>query len=228
MGLFDLFSKKESSSSRDPNSAAVRLSGFIEMRLQVSSMNEELLFMAILAELRGNDAVLEEYAGGGEIDKENPIPVKMRGYSPYTKNAASMEATVSAGPDRIWFAENITDIKIGNERMFFRLNTQTDGTAVYSVDGTIVKAPCRILNISAGGALIICGRAFAPGTKLLLKFRLVPDGEDYSIFSRVLRNIAKKNEKPKYGCQFVDIKESVQDMIIKDIFTLELKKRGRL
>ena len=88
------------------------------------------------------------------------------------------------------------------------------------------EKPCKLLNISVGGARVRSEYQYHEGDKFLLKVRLLEDRPESAMFCQVLRVIAKENEQFEYGCQFLELTEEDQEKIMQNIFAAQRQKRG--
>ena len=89
------------------------------------------------------------------------------------------------------------------------------------------EKPCKMLNISVGGACISSEHKYYAGDKFLLKVKLMEDRPESAMFCQVLRVTEKEDDKFEYGCQFLELTEADQDQITQNIFAVQLQKRGR-
>ena len=213
MKLFDLFGKK----TKEAPSPAVEEDGddlevYSGMRVEVTTMEGSLLFVAKLQGLRGSKAELHQYS---ETEREvtEPLPVKIRGYSDHARKAVYMEGVIAPASRHVWDVTELTVSRVSNDRAFFRLDTNLDATAM--------------LNISVGGAYIVSTYRYHENDKFLLKVRLIEDQPESALFCRVLRAVEKENQKFEYGCQFIEITEADQEKIIQNIFATQRQRRGR-
>lgn len=89
------------------------------------------------------------------------------------------------------------------------------------------EKPCRLLNISIGGAYISSEARYHDGDKFLLKVRLLEDRPESIMFSQVMRVIEKDGAGFEYGCRFLELTETDQDQITQNIFAAQKQKAGR-
>ena len=116
---------------------------------------------------------------------------------------------------------------MGNDRAFFRLETNLDATATMFSGLAMGEKPCKLLNISIGGASVGSAYRYHEGDKFLLKVRLLEDRPESVMFTQIVRVIAKDEEKFEYGCRFLELTEADQEQITKNIFAAQRQKRGR-
>ena len=185
------------------------------------------LFVAKLLGIRGNRAELHQYSEAAAFQGEPPLPVRIRGYSDRDRKAVYMEGLITPLPQNIWQVEELTISKVGNDRAFFRLETNLDATATMFSGLELGEKPCRLLNISVGGASIRSECRYHQGDKFLLKVKLLEDRPVSAIFSQVVRIIEKEGGKFEYGCQFLELTEEDQEKITQNIFAVQRQKRSR-
>lgn len=92
---------------------------------------------------------------------------------------------------------------------------------------TMGERPCRLLNISIGGACISSECRYYDGDKFLLKVRLLEDRPEFAMFSQVMRVIEKGDAGFEYGCRFLELTEADQEQITQNIFAAQRQKTRR-
>lgn len=195
------------------------------MRVEVTTHTGQILFVAKLLGLHGNKAELHQYSES-EITKDvESIHVRIRGYSDYERKAVYMEGVITPGPKHIWQVEELTVLRVGNDRAFFRLDTNLDATATMFSGLAMGERPCKLLNIGVGGASVGSEYRYHEGDKFLLKVRLLEDRTESAVFTRIVRIIEEDDGKFEYGCRFIELTD--QDQITRNIFAAQRKKRGR-
>ena len=204
MKLFDLFGKKTAplQESRENEEDPELYSG---MRVEVTNFDGRLLFGAKLANLQGTRAELYQYTEALLPTEEEPVRVRIRGFSDYERKAVYMEGTISPLPHRIWKVEELTVTKIGNDRAFFRLDTDLEASATSFSGLNAGERACRLLNISVGGARVSSEQQYWEGDKLLLTVKLLEDRDPSIMYCQVLRVIEKEGANTEYGCQFLEL-----------------------
>lgn len=128
-----------------------------------------------------------------------------------------MEGTLKQGKGSIWPVEGLTFIKSGNDRAFYRLNTDLDGSMILTEGAETEKEPCRLLNISVGGAYIRTEPALELGDRFFLQVKLHPDRDSSLILTEVCRIVEREDELFEYGCQFIELNEADRKQIIQAI-----------
>lgn len=228
MSLLDLFNKKAKArppqESKDANEDLDIYSG---MRVEVTTDTGQILFVAKLLGLHGNKAELHQYSESEMTEDAESIHARIRGYSDRERKAVYMEGVITPGPKHIWQVEELTVLRMGNDRAFFRLETNLEATATMFSGLAMGEKPCRLLNISVGGASVGSEYRYHEGDKFLLKVRLLEDRPESVMFAQVVRVIAKDEEEFEYGCRFLELTEADQEQITKNIFAAQRKKRGR-
>ena len=287
MRLFGLFGKgskeqpKENEQKTEENSQA-EITAYSGMRVEVTTFEGELLFVAKLVNLRENQAVLQQYseterskeilqqyteeeedgktqeAGSGanagpeslevvfarmlaeqaekekdseEEKQKEPLHVRIRGYNDHERKAVYMEGFITPEEKHTWKVEELTVTRIGNDRAFFRLETNLDAVVTTFGGFSAREQDCKMLNISVGGARILSEQLYHEGDKFLLKVKLLEDRPMSVMFCEVLRVFEREGSKYEYGCRFLELNEEDQDKITQNIFAAQLaerrKKRGQ-
>ena len=90
-------------------------------------------------------------------------------------------------------------------------------------EGKPIKA--LVLNLSGGGMRISVADFLNEEEEILINFVLEDEEETTQINGKVVREIERRGNNQIYGVQFVDIKESIRDKIIKKVFCQMRKQR---
>lgn len=196
------------------------------MRVEVTAFDGRMLFVAKLVGLHGNQAELHQYSETA-ISQEEPFPVRIRGYSDQDRKAVYMEGVIAPLPQNKWSVAELKVCRIGNDRAFFRLDTNLDATATMFSGLAIGEKPCKLLDISIGGAYIGSETRYHEGDKFLLKVRLLEDRPESAMFTQIVRVIEKGSAGFEYGCQFLELTEADQEQITQNIFVAQRQKRSR-
>lgn len=229
MSLFHFWGKKQDAPPKEAEKAAAEkeLDIYSGMRVEVTTDAGQVLFVAKLLMPHGNRVELHQYLGADIPEDAEPIHAHIRGYSDSERKAVYMEGVITPGPEHIWKVDELTVVRRGNDRAFFRLETDIDATATMFSGLAMGERPCKLLNISVGGACISSTSKYYVGDKFLLKAKLLEDRSESAIFSQVVRVIAKDNGMFEYGCQFLELTEDDQERITQNIFTSQRKTRVR-
>jgi hypothetical protein len=229
VNLLNLFNKKAKGQRPQEGKQAdstEELDIYSGMRVEVTTDKGQVLFVAKLLGLNGNKAELHQYSEYEAAEDAEALHVKIRGYSDYERKAVCMEGIITPSPRHIWKVEELTVVRIGNDRAFFRLETNLDAAITMFSGLTIGEKPCKLLNISIGGASVSSEYRYYEGDKFLLKVRLLEDRPESAMYAQVVRVIEKDEGKIEYGCQFLGLTEADQEQITQNIFAAQRKKRG--
>lgn len=229
MKLLDLFRKgpkaaENTNKEKDLGTADLKIASGI--RVEVTAFDGRLLFVAKLMNLHQNTAELHQYSEATLSQDTEPVHVRIRGYNDHERKAIYMEGTISPKPNHIWQVEDLAVTRAGNDRAFFRLSTDIEATATTFSGFSAGEKPCRLLNISVGGACIGSEFKYYKDDKFLLKVKLLEDRPPSAMFCQVLRIIEKEDNKFEYGCQFLEMTEDVESKITQNIFAFQRQKRG--
>lgn len=228
MKLFDLFGRrqKEQPPQRE-HEEDKELQIYSGMRVEVTAPDGRLLFVAQLRNLREKGAELYLYSESTLPPDSEPLPACIRGYNDHNRKAVYMEGVISPMPQNIWKVEELVVRRVGNDRAFFRLDTNLDATATMFSGLSMGERPCKLLNISVGGACITSETPYHEGDKFLLKVKLLADRPESVIYSEVMRIIHKDKDKVEYGCRFLELTEEDETKITQNIFTVQRQQRSR-
>ena len=229
MSLLNLFNKraKEQPPQEDKQANETEeLDVYSGMRVEVTADTGQVLFVAKLLGLHGNKAELHQYSEF-EVNKDvEAFHARIRGYSDYERKVVYMEGVITPGPKHIWQVEELATVYIGNDRAFFRLETNLNATATMFSGLTMGEKPCKLLNISIGGASIRSEYRYHEGDKFLLKVRLLEDRPESAMFAQIVRVVEKEEGTFEYGCQFLELTDADQGQITQNIFAVQRQKRG--
>lgn len=228
MGILDLFRGRPHEEAPQPAQSppSMDTADYAHMRVEVTAGDGQLLFVAKLMYPRGTTAELHQYTAAALPEDSEPVPVHIRGYHDHTKKAIYMTGVISPLPKHIWKVEELSVTRVGNDRAFFRLDTNLDASVTKFSGRNAGEQPCKLLNISVGGARISAVQRYWEGDKLLLNVRLFEDRDTSVMFCQVLRVIEKENAPYEYGCQFLELTEADEGKITQNIFALQRKMRG--
>lgn len=229
MGLLELFRKKDVDKKAPP--AAPEEDGleiYAGMRVEVTTFAGDLLFVAKLMCLHGTTAELHQYSETEEPQEDaEPVRVQIRGYHDRERKAIYMEGTISPLPKHVWRVEELVLVRVSNDRAFFRLDTNIDATATTFTGLNAGERPCKLLNISVGGACISSESSYGEGDKFLLKVKLLEDRDVSAMYCQVIRVIDRGEGRFEYGCRFLELNENEQEKITQNIFAVQRKQRGK-
>lgn len=198
-----------------------------DMRVEVTTLTGQLLFVAKLQNLNGDKAELHQYSETVISQDSKFILVRIRGYNDDEKKAVYMEGTIMPKEKYVWQVKDLIVTKIGNDRAFFRLKTDIEATATMFSGLQMGEKPCRLLNISVGGACISSQFVYHKDDKFLLKVKLLEDKPASVMYCQVLRVIERSETRYEYGCRFVELNEEDQESIVQNIFEAQRQKLER-
>lgn len=220
MSLFDLFRKKSEKNIKE-------LEIYAGMQVIVKALDGKMLFFAKLQELQEHAAVLYEYSATDKFQNIAiaPIPVKIRGYSDWERKVIFMDGNMFPLQKHTWQIDNLTIAKIENERAFPRFRTDIAGTVTAANGIKKAERPCKILNISLGGACIESEYRYYKGDTFLLKAKLLEDRPLSVMYCEILRVVEKDASRFEYGCRFIELTEADQTELAQTITLIAEKQQ---
>lgn len=229
MGLLDMFKShaNEPTFQLTKSGEFVDITAYANMQVEVTSLDGQLLFVARFMYPEGTTASLYQTSESALSSDTKPVKAHIRGYHSESKKAIYMEGIVSPRGAPIWRVENLSVDHMGNDRSFFRLDLNINASITkFGGQDAGDEFPCKLLNISVGGARIAATQRFYEGDRLLLHVRLPEAASNSVVFCRVLRIIERKDNLFEYGCQFLELTEADEDKITQSIFALQRKMRN--
>ncbi len=231
MGLLRFFKKsgktaRQAAAPPSPNT----LEEFVGagMRVEVATMEGRLLFAAKLTGVHRGRGKLVEYAGGRAVPHgAATLQVKIRGYNEQQEKAVHMEGFITPQPGHVWKVESLRLLEVSNNRAFFRMKTDLDGTVTSFTGMSAGERPCKLLNISVGGVRIRADRRYRDGDKFLLKVKLGEDRDPSTIFCQVLRTVELEGGGYEYGCRFLELSEADEAAITQSVYMFQRKTHTR-
>lgn len=225
MGLLDVFRKKEPEKALPVVEAEPEV--YAGMRVEVSTMNGIILFGGKMTYRQGTQADVAQYAQFGPMPEENSFPAQIRGYNERTRKAVLMEGVITAQPKHVWAVTELKVVRSGNERAFFRLDTDLDATiSILGRGFSVGEHPCKMLNISIGGACVRTDLQLHESDKLLLRVQLMEERDISLMFCQIVRVTDNGDGTFSYGCRFLELTENDEARITQNIFAAQRKKRG--
>ena len=219
MGLFDR--------RKDEDKKQENISEYTGMRIEVMDEDEDLLFVARSKVLWDGSMELTPITTPHIDEDTDYLYVTLRGYEESVRKAVHMEGDMVKRNDKEWRVSNVHVTGKDNDRNFFRQDTgSADGTVTPMKQTGISSNPCKIINISAGGACIQTDREFMVGDKLLLRANPLKDLELPTLIC-VVRRVTRRKGAYEYGCEFDNLRPSVEDAIAKSIMEMQRKRMRR-
>ena len=216
MGLFDLLIRRGDDEDDD-------LSQYTGMRMEVMTPDGKLLFAARSNVDLHNTLHLQPITVVRL--KGNYIPVTLRGYEESARMAVHMEGTLVANGD-IWDVEDVEIMGKENDRSFYRQDTGIDGEVMPMRQAGIRRIPCKILNVSAGGAGLFLPAEYRVGDRFLLQSKAL---EKWSITPLVceVRRVTKRKSGYECGCKFLELTPVKEDKIASAIMEMQRQRVKR-
>ena len=203
MGLFGLFGKKAGKAApAEKAEEGSFLEDYAGIEAAVTDTEGRLLFTAKLLGLEENHGDLHQLS--------------------------DLEGAISPTEDeRIWRVENLTLVKLENDRSYFRMDVSMDATLISVGRPGAEEEPCKLVNISVGGVRIASANQHQIGDRLLISVDLTPGKAPSTMLCQVLRIIGQDQDY-EYGCRFIELNDADEDRIMQIIFALQRKQSGRL
>jgi len=105
-----------------------------------------------------------------------------------------------------------------NKRRFIRYETNEDGELFYNDNE---KLPCKVMNLSLGGAMVSCERNISKEKEIFFKCDLIGNYE-IGVSTHIVRSIELKNGGYSFALEFEKV-DSQSEMILRKVL-LDLEK----
>ena len=125
-----------------------------------------------------------------------------------------LEGTLRAGPNNTWQAEHLELVKRPDSRASFRMDVDLEGAVCAPGQP---ERPCRLLNISTGGALVELESRHNVGDRLLLRVDLLPETHGRPLACQILRIDRRRHGCFVYGCRFLDLEAADENRVLRAI-----------
>ena len=218
MGLFDAFRKSPKERRvEEAHRRAMKeeLEVYSGMRVEATSEDGRVFFVARLLELRGDRAQLEPGADGSLMTRsDEPVKVTLRGYSSKEGRAVSMEGSVRVGIGKLWQVENLALLDSQTEhRVNVRVEIDIPGSFTVEGRSGVPEESCQLRNMGMGGACLISQARRDVGDKLRLRIGA-------PLTCQILRIDARKAGSFVYGCRFADVDEETERRLFRAMYAL--------
>lgn len=202
-----------------------------EMTVEVLTMENRLNFLGRVDSFR-NGAVILRDAKGDELpiamyNKE----VKLRFFQ--GEGNTVLYGKVCGSTKLIWKVDRLENKFIKEQRAFFRqrISLKTEGVCsrrAYNKVKATRPAPCQVLDVSAGGVLIVSEMEYDVNDHLSISgVHLVEGADAFSFICQVRRVGEKEPGGIRYGCQFETMPPKEQDRLLRAIFTVQREEIRR-
>ena len=225
MGLFDSFRKKGTPAAAAKAGGGAFPELYAGMKAEVLTEGNSLIFVGTLDGLSGTAAEVHAESAGVIPQTVYNRPVKLRCFR-RNGETFTLIGNVTQNTAKFWRIVGLKKVQTSENRNFFRQNTGVDG---FLAPGSLLsdrKSPCKILDVSAGGARVQTERLFAKNATFQLEASLLPEEKPFHVTCKVVRvsirsapgSVTKRYE---YGCQFVDMPPREQERLLQSIFVLQ-------
>ena len=228
MGLFkSLLNRSEKKSSSHKSNFPDLYTG---MKAEVMTPANVLIFVGKLRLMNGGDILEVRAESGGYVPRAlYNQPVKLRVFH-RDGSSSTLNGNVRGNSFDFWRIEQLAHLQGGgeNNREFFRQNTGVEGWVYPITSSKGQRFPCRVLDISGGGARVVTSKLFELGGTFRLEVSVIPDQPPFTVTCQVTRTLVRSrpgssSRKLEYGWQFVELSPRDEERIMKTVFALQRK-----
>lgn len=138
----------------------------------------------------------------------------------------TLDGSVGPNAPNFWRVERLRLPRTAQHRESFRQQSGTDGLIYLAKTLQGQKRPCKVLDISGGGARVVTKALFKPQDVFYLSVALLPEEPSFTLpclVKRVQNHAKSDGQTFSYGCQFQDLPPQEQERLVQAIFTLQRK-----
>lgn len=188
--------------------------------VEVLSVENHLFFVATVHILDRDHIELREETEAYVPQAEYNMRVKVRAFRS-SERVIALYGQICGSSASFWRVDRLEAIKTPEKRDFFRQNIRLEAQIRGMQDSK--SQPCRLLDISAGGALVRCQEDFRAGQLVrLIGVHLTP-GEDAYNFTCRIQRVQPSEGSTDYGCRFVQMNSKDEDRLMRSILILQRK-----
>lgn len=197
-----------------------------DMTVEVLSLENRLVFVGKVESYRNGAMVIRE-AKGNELpmalyNKE----IKLRFFR--ERGNLVLNGKVCGSTKLIWKVDRLSKMFTKEQRAFFRqgISPDTGGRCsrrAYQGKMGTRPAPCRVLDISAGGILISSQEEYEVNNRLAITAVYLTKTEEPFTFNCQVRRVCEPDSHGfrRYGCKFESLTPKEQDRLLRAIFAVQ-------
>lgn len=195
------------------------------MAVEVLSLENSLIRVTRVESYQNGAVILRDAKGDNLPRMVYNQELKLRFF--HNGEGTLLLGRICGSTDQIWKVDRMESKFFKEQRAFFRQRMTTRALGKChrrSARGVVAKEgyPCRVLDVSAGGLLLLSGEIFALGDRLVITgLELTPSMEPFTFQCQVRRAGARERGLVRYGCQFEALRPREQDRLLKAIFTVQ-------
>lgn len=221
-----------SEQTTEKNSAAPKLQMAVGTKVEVFDGSPEILFIGVVEDSGPGYAQVASAKGDEVPAVIFGSTVQLRSSLPGGKKQLVTGVIAGSSP-YFWRLEELEGRIFQDNRQTYRQDISIDAKVLSTKDRLTDAVPCRVMNISEGGAQFSSKRAFVKGEEIcLMDLRLTGTGGAFSLIAQILRVVPGETPRQPYtyGCQFIDMKRRDQERLVEEIFVVQnemLRKKNR-
>lgn len=196
------------------------------MVVEVLTLNNQLTFVGKVERYSSSGTVTIRESSGLELppvlyNKE----IKLRFFQ--GEKTLVLHGKICGSTQWMWKLDQLENKFVTEKRAFFRqhVSTATPASCTHRMGKKKGTAPCKILDVSAGGLLISSREEYENGEELSINnASIVEEVEPFSFQCKVRRVGEKEVGVRPYGCQFTSLPPKEQDRLLRAIFIAQRKE----
>lgn len=195
------------------------------MRVDVMTMENHLLFVGRLQLLSGGCVELRRDAGGSLPQVLYNSKIRIQGIHRDSEPFLLVGAVKKSCWD-FWQVGDLEVLQNRECRRSFRQKTDLEARVMPKArvrDVGRVAAPCKVLDVSAGGVRILTKNVYDTGESFVLEVPLLPKERPFVLTCEVVHVTARKHYNFEYGCKFEALESGERQRLTRAIYAIQKK-----
>lgn len=195
------------------------------MAVEVLSLENRLIRVTRVESCQNGAVILRDAKGDNLPRMVYNQELKLRFFQ--GTESTLLQGKICGSTDQIWKVDRLERKFAREQRAFFRqrISTNVLGKCYRRPSrGTVLPegAPCRVLDVGAGGLLLASAESFVLGERLIVaQVQLTRAMDPFTFQCQVRRAGGREGGLIRYGCQFEALRPKDQDRLLQAIFTVQ-------
>lgn len=190
--------------------------------IEVSTLNNILLCLGYGRLNKDNELEIKDRRGNNLPYVIYNTNVKVKGITK-NKNTFIAKGKITGSSPKIWRIGELQLLADKENRQFIRQIINRNGQVIYIRLSNLDRYECKIVDISAGGALIALSKQYIkPDSKIEVIFKGLR--EELTLPCKVIR-VETDIHGYRYGCQFEKMSNTLQSKVMQEVFEAERQNK---
>ncbi len=195
------------------------------MTVEALTLGNQLTFVGKVARFSNGTVTIRESAGQELPPVLYNKEIKLRFFQ--GEQTQVLHGKICGSTQLIWKLDRLERKFAAEMRAFFRqhVTAQAEALCTQEAGENRAPAPCKIVDISAGGLLMKCRELYQVGDVLeITEARIVEEIEPFDFRCTIRRIGEQEGREYPYGCQFECLSPKEEDRLLRAIFIAQRKE----